>query len=154
MICCMPSTSSLLKSLQQPVRTWLSNTSQRALRLNGSSRTTSAPRFGGTSQSSLKGSVESTQDAIYCHPLPKERHSAWAGADTASYPLRSVKSSNDGVWKKTEIEISRAGPISLGSNTSKGSPGLVRVVADEFGHSRRERDEVENWDLDSLCVQE
>lgn len=155
MICCMPSTSSLVKSLQEPVRSWLSNASQRALRLTGSNRT-GLPRSGSGSMSNLKGSSESNQDAIDSHPLPQQLHTAWANASSDNYPLQHLNVSNSRVWKKTEIQISRADvvPPELMSKSSSNRSVSFNTVIDRAREKKGQRLNSTEIELDSLYILE
>lgn len=155
MICCMPSTSSLVKSLQGPVRSWLSHASQRALRLTGSTHT-GMPRSGVGNLSNLKGSSESNQNAIDSHPASKEHHIAWADANLDNYPVRQLKMSNGRVWKKTEIQISRvhAVPTELASNSSKDGSVSFSTVIDRVGGKRSQHLNSDDFDLDPLYILE
>lgn len=149
LICCMPSTSSLMKSVQEPLRSWLSNARQRALRLTGSSRT-GVVRSGGGSQSNFKGSLERNRNAVYTHPAPKDRHTAWAGANIDTYPLRHLNTSTGGVWKQTDIQIYRGQPEDL----EHGSKMSKNVAADKVNvrEQKTQQTETDEFDLDSLYI--
>lgn len=143
-----------MKMVQGPVRLWLSNASQRALRLTASNRT-DMPRSGAGSQLNLKGSLESNRNAIYSHPAPRERHTAWAGANRDTYPLQQWNTTNGGVWKKTEIQISEAHfeRTEHGSN-SAGNGSVNFSVVDRVREKKAQQAESDELDLDSLYILE
>lgn len=151
MICCMPSTSSLMKSVQGPMRSWLSNASERAFRLTGSSRN-GMPRSGAGSQSNLKGSLESNRNALHSYPAPRDGHTAWAGTNPDTYPLRQMFSNSGGVWKKTEIQISHADleRTEYGCNNFN----VVAIEADQARKKKAQQMESDDFDIDSLYIQE
>lgn len=111
MICCMPNTTTVFKSVKGPVLSWLSSASERALRLTNPSRFRSGIFLSG-SNSNLRSSLErkqleNSQNPIYCHPDPPDRHAAWVDTDVDTYSLQQLNPGNAGIGRKTEIEISR-----------------------------------------------
>ena len=109
MICCKPTTAALLRSIQGPVRSWLSSVSGRALRLTSSYRSN---MLHAGSQFELKENLDSNQAQIYFRSDPHDYHAAWADAEVDTYSLQylnpHLQPGNTGVWKRTDIEVSRA----------------------------------------------
>jgi hypothetical protein len=85
-ICCMPTTAALFKSIKTPLRDWLSSPSSRALRI------TTFKRSGMTqsgSQYSLKGSLNNGWNAGYSQ-LHYGQHATWVDADMGNYSLQHM----------------------------------------------------------------
>ncbi|RYP77945.1 hypothetical protein DL771_000804 [Monosporascus sp. 5C6A] len=110
MICCMPSTAAVFKSVKGPVLSWLSSMSERALRLTGQSR---SGILLSSSNSNLRRTLEhktpeNTRNPVYCHPGSHDRHTAWVETEVDTYPLPQLNPGQLCIGKKTEVEVSQA----------------------------------------------
>ncbi|KAI1633568.1 hypothetical protein F4809DRAFT_622741 [Biscogniauxia mediterranea] len=86
MICCMPTIAAVFKAAKKPVLTWLSILSERAQHRNQTFRpgvlfSGRNCNLGATKQHT---ETESGLIPLYCHPGPRNRHTAWVdtGVDT------------------------------------------------------------------------
>lgn len=110
MVCCMTNTAAVLKSAKQPVLSWVSSTSDRVLRLTGSSRTGSQlSGHGSQTQMTVEGKEPaSSQTSVSEKPSSRDRHAAWVDAPGENYSFNSLDPGYTGIAKKTEIRVLHA----------------------------------------------
>ncbi|KAI1772253.1 hypothetical protein F4818DRAFT_180413 [Hypoxylon cercidicola] len=110
MICCMPSVAAVFKAVKGPVQSWLSSVSERVLHITDSSGfgTLLSGRNSNLKRSLGRNKYESSQNPIYCHPSPCDRHNAWVHTDVDACSLRDLDPGDTGIGKKTEVKVTQA----------------------------------------------
>ncbi|KAK0621944.1 hypothetical protein B0T17DRAFT_509243 [Bombardia bombarda] len=112
-ICCMPSMVVVFRSVKEPMLSWITTTSQRALRLAGCSRSgLSIPQYSNpNSKVHLEGRYLDDggrdRDAIYCHPGSFYRNDVWVDAELNTHSLEQLNPGSTGIGRKMEVEVSR-----------------------------------------------
>jgi hypothetical protein len=123
MICCMPATAVVFKSVKGPLKSWLSSVSERTLRLTGSSAWSRSKlsenqdsnyRSGGSNGSAEKvvqGGQGNDggyyQHGVYCHPSQAYRHDAWVDTEVDSWSIHQLNPGHGGIGKRSDIEVTR-----------------------------------------------